>query len=320
MRRSIGLLAIAALLLSSCDVLQKTAKTVDTTSSIKNFTVADVKVAENRISKTIEPSKEIQRGGIENIKQAVEAAALAENGNADVLMDPQYVISKKRTLFGSKITSITVTGRPGFYTNYRSLNDTVWSNPAFRGVARPMVCRKATVPQEQSSLLAIPSKPEMRSMGLHAHIDFNGGYVKTKDDEDDLDVDESGHFFGSGSVTLGYQTTPHWFFGVGTGYEVIRLNHFEHQKLDFIPIFANARYYFSANPKSFFIDYKLGYAEEVAQGKCDGGMYTRLSLGYTWGNVDLSLHIGSQYFKYDDRHDKYTFNSSLYGINLGFRL
>ena len=84
--------AFAGILLSSCDTLTKTAGTADIASAQYNATAADLKVAD-RISYTMEPSKAIQRGGMSNIKQAAENEALKKNGgNADILLEPQFVI------------------------------------------------------------------------------------------------------------------------------------------------------------------------------------------------------------------------------------
>ena len=78
------------------------------------------------------PSKEIQRGGLANVKQAAVRECLEKNGNADVLVDAEYTIEKKKTLFSRRINLITVTGHPARYRNYHSLDDSVWSNRWFR--------------------------------------------------------------------------------------------------------------------------------------------------------------------------------------------
>ncbi|MBQ2362025.1 MAG: hypothetical protein II287_00255, partial [Bacteroidaceae bacterium] len=53
-------------------------------------------------------------------------------GNADLLVEPQFVISMKRGLFRKKVKSVTVSGRPAKYKNFRSLSDDVWTNKIFR--------------------------------------------------------------------------------------------------------------------------------------------------------------------------------------------
>lgn len=122
----------AVLALASCTTITKTASDVDVPSSLYSATVADLKVSPERVTYTIKPSKALQRGGLANVKKAVESEALTQNGNADVLVEPEYIIAQKRGLFKRSITSITITGRPAKYTNFHSLNDSVWCNPVFR--------------------------------------------------------------------------------------------------------------------------------------------------------------------------------------------
>ena len=122
-----------ALLAASCTTITKTAKTVDTPSSLLSATVADLEVSPERITYTMHPSIEIRRGGIANIRQAAEQEALIKHGNADVLVDTEYSITQTNYLIFKQIESITVSGRPAKYTNFHSLNDSVWCNPTFRG-------------------------------------------------------------------------------------------------------------------------------------------------------------------------------------------
>lgn len=126
-------LAVAALMLASCTTTTKTARTESIPYSMYNANVADLNVGE-RISYTLTPSKDIRRGGLNNCKKAAIQNALVENGNADLLVEPQFVVSSRRGLFGTTIKSVTVTGRPAKYKNFRTLNDSVWTNPVFRGV------------------------------------------------------------------------------------------------------------------------------------------------------------------------------------------
>jgi hypothetical protein len=123
----------AAVLIVSCTTTTKTAKTVDSPASLLSATVADLDVSSERITYTMVPSAEIRRGGVANVKRAAEQEALQNNGNADVLVDAEYVVSKTSYfIFGSKVNSITVSGRPAKYKNFHSLNDSVWCNPVFK--------------------------------------------------------------------------------------------------------------------------------------------------------------------------------------------
>ena len=117
---------------ASCTTTTKTARTEDIPYSMYTANAADLQVAE-RISYTLTPSKEIRRGGLANCKRAAISEALTQNGNADLLVEPQFVVSVYRGLFKSTVKSITVTGRPAKYVNIRSLGDDVWTDPVFRG-------------------------------------------------------------------------------------------------------------------------------------------------------------------------------------------
>lgn len=122
-----------ALLAISCTTVTKTAKTLDSPASLLSATVAELEVSPERVTYTMTPSKEIRRGGLANVKQAAEQEVLAKYGNADVLVDAEYVISQTSYLiFGKKVESITVTGRPARYKNFHSLDDAVWCDPVFR--------------------------------------------------------------------------------------------------------------------------------------------------------------------------------------------
>lgn len=121
-----------ALMAASCTTTTKTARTESVPYSMYNASVADLEVGPQRVSYTLNPSKPIRKGGTENVKQAAIMEALNANGNADLLLEPQFVVSKRKGLFSNKITSVTVTGRPAKYKNFRSLDDKVWYDPVFR--------------------------------------------------------------------------------------------------------------------------------------------------------------------------------------------
>lgn len=126
------LLVGAVVAFASCTTTTKTARTESIPYSMYNANVADLEVGE-RVSYTMTPTKEIRRGGDANVKKAAIQDVLMKNGNADLLVEPQFIISKRKGVGGGKITSITVTGRPAKYKNFRSLNDKVWTDPVFRG-------------------------------------------------------------------------------------------------------------------------------------------------------------------------------------------
>lgn len=131
--KKILIIAFAAMTMVSCISTVKTARTEAIPYSMYNANVADLEVGE-RVTYTYSPKKEIRKLGLANCKKAAINEVLLANGNADLLVEPQFVISRKDGLFVHKITSITVSGRPAKYKNFRSLNDSVWTDPVFRGV------------------------------------------------------------------------------------------------------------------------------------------------------------------------------------------
>ncbi len=126
--------AAVAISIVSCTTTVKTASTTELPADLLSATVADLEVSPTRITYTMTPSKEIQRGGIGNAKRAAIMEALEKyDKDADILVEPEFVISVQNNFFFKNINSITVTGRPAKYKGYHSLNDSVWCNPVFRG-------------------------------------------------------------------------------------------------------------------------------------------------------------------------------------------
>lgn len=128
------LFAFAVASMASCTTITKTARTESIPYTMYNANVADLEVGD-RVTYTLRPSDEIQRAGLPNCKKAAIQEALNANGNADLMIEPQFVVETKRRFFGgTKVISVTVSGRPAKYKNFRSLNDKVWTDPVFRGV------------------------------------------------------------------------------------------------------------------------------------------------------------------------------------------
>ncbi|MCM1078789.1 MAG: hypothetical protein NC344_04025 [Bacteroidales bacterium] len=315
MKKTLILTVISAMIFSSCSTVVKTASTAETTSSIENATVADLDVAPERITYTVSPSKAVQRGGMANVKRAVESEALTANGNADVLVEPQYIIEKKKSLFGSKVTSVTVTGRPAKYRNFRSLNDSVWSNPAFRGLA-PVVVRKSgkalqsLKTREASGTFGAYA---LRRTGFSAILNISGGYTGYDDPWQSVD---QGYL--RATLTFGWQITPNVFAGIGVGADH---NCGEHEL--FIPVFAEGRYYFSPRRTSWFFGLKAG--ANINSGYYDSGLFISPALGYSFGKFEVALEYSMQTsgqthymgrYEGNIEHD-YTFSNI--GISLGIK-
>ena len=83
---------------------------------------ADLKVSPTKITHFLIPSKTVIQGGYDNVINTAVREALIANGNADVLVAMETQV--KYTADGV-IESVTVTGYPATYTNFRSPGDDV---------------------------------------------------------------------------------------------------------------------------------------------------------------------------------------------------
>lgn len=119
MKKTFLLVAVVAMALTSCSTVTKTATTLDVSNSMNSTSRADLVVAQQRISYSYRPTKSIRSGGVENCKNAAIAEALKRNGDADVLVAPEFTTRISHGLFGKKIKEITVTGYPATYKNFK---------------------------------------------------------------------------------------------------------------------------------------------------------------------------------------------------------
>ena len=284
-----------ALLLTSCQTQLKTARTAVTESSLRSVAVADLEVAPERITYTLKPSSDIRRGGFDNVKQAAEQAALTENGNADVLLDPQYVITKKRSLFGTKISSITVSGRPAYYRNFRSLNDTVWTNPAFNGVAPQHKSAgffgKAN-PQKKRTFV-VKEDGNYRKKGFECYLTTSFLYSTfTPNNYSYCPYCEASGFGWNLLSSFGYRFNPHFYLGGGVG-----LAYDDSNYSLFLPLYIDARYDFSKQQKTFFVDYKLGGSPIDLLDEGIPSLFNAVAIGYSFGKLDVAFQATYQNFE-----------------------
>lgn len=113
MKKVIFAFAACALLLGSCGSIHRTsATTVSVANSVAAVALADLEVGP-RVTYVYTTTGEDRTGGIENCKRAAVAALLKANGNADVLVAPEYS-------YKGDMKSIEVSGRPAKYANFRS--------------------------------------------------------------------------------------------------------------------------------------------------------------------------------------------------------
>ena len=119
MKKMIFAASIVLMAMTSCTTVKKTATTVDVNNALNSCSTVDLEVSPQRISYTFLPEKKVLRGGLENVYSSAVKEALKENGNADVLVAPEYVTNIKKGLLGKKVKSVVVSGYPAKYKNFR---------------------------------------------------------------------------------------------------------------------------------------------------------------------------------------------------------
>ena len=128
MKKSLFIVLVAATF-ASCSVTAPAsmAKLTNTSTHSKIQVIqptvavlADLEVSPNKISYFFLPSQTVVNGGFENVVNTAVREALIANGNADVLVALEQQI--KYTSEGA-VESITVSGYPAKYVNFRSPGD-----------------------------------------------------------------------------------------------------------------------------------------------------------------------------------------------------
>lgn len=121
MKKSIFLAATAALfMMCSCSTISHTASTEAVNTELYNRSNADLDVSAQKITYTYTPDGAHHRAGKKALYNTAVAKALEANGNADILVAPQFEIKETRGLFTKKVKYITVKGYPAKYKNVHS--------------------------------------------------------------------------------------------------------------------------------------------------------------------------------------------------------
>lgn len=344
--KTIGLFFAAALLLSSCAVTQKTASTAQIPAESHAASVATLKVGE-RVKVEMDVTKPIRKGGWENIRQAVETKALEAAGDADVLLEPRYVVEKHKGLFRSKITKVTVSGRPAVYTDFHALPDSVWCNRIYRAGYEDMITRdggqpkkyknkiKDVAPKSSSNSEEVeesdnfdlylgnqPYRKQFRKKGFATHGSFGIGglYIHTKKEANNW-FDESDEYGGgkgcalSGMLGAGYNFNPHWYAGLGvslygtTGGEN-QLN---------APLFAEGRYYLFKRNVSPFASFRLGAVIPKYCNRTGVLPFVGASIGYQIGHFEVAFDYTYAEFDFEDSRNFDIINDfHWWGFRLGY--
>ena len=118
MTRKLLTLLFATVLLASCSSVRHTSDTVAVENSVVSFTVADLNVKPVKVTKTTSWGyNPFRRVSVSTVKSNTEAALLNEVG-ADVLLEPQYIVTKRGFMRGG---SVTVIGYPAKYENFHRM-------------------------------------------------------------------------------------------------------------------------------------------------------------------------------------------------------
>lgn len=116
-------IVVAALTMTSCSIVSKTATTRDVTAPLAAAVIGDLDVSNQKITYTLIPPQKIRRGGLQNCINTAISEALANNGGGDVLIETQKAIVERYGFGGRKIKSVTVTGYPAKYKNFRAADE-----------------------------------------------------------------------------------------------------------------------------------------------------------------------------------------------------
>lgn len=128
MKKLVFALFVAAcgLGMTSCSTTFKSATQRDVVAPLAAAVIGDLDVSNQKITYTYYPTKTIRRGGYANCKNAAIREALAQYGDADVLIETQEAtVIRTGGIFkrAGKIKAVTVTGYPAKYKNFRSADE-----------------------------------------------------------------------------------------------------------------------------------------------------------------------------------------------------
>lgn len=331
MLKTLGYLAAATLLLSSCAAELRTSSTVRTQADTRAASVASLRVGE-RVTAEMEVPKSIRKGGWDNVRQAVEAKALEKAGNADVLLNPAYVVEKHRR----KITKVAVSGRPAYYTDFHRLPDSVWTNPVFRAgfenavnapklatgtEAIQALAKQSAKPREQKSTKKVvsaeeklPFRKRVRRTGFSFKVDEGVGLTLNQTIVPMVSWTNTVHesaLLSSVSLGLGGQFTPRFYAGVGAS----SMNNPD-EEFNTVPVYAEARYYFLKRNMSPFLNFRFGTS--VTDRNWRIRPYVAGAVGYSVGRFDIGVMYQFEKFKGKADDIGVTYKRHHFSLNLGF--
>ncbi len=123
MKKLIFALVVAAFAMTSCSTVKKSASERSVGPSIIAAVISDLDISNTKITYTMKPSAKVRKGGVQNCINTAIREALAANGDGDVLIETQQTVIQKTGLLGTKVRSVTVTGYPAKYHNFRTVDE-----------------------------------------------------------------------------------------------------------------------------------------------------------------------------------------------------
>ncbi len=123
MKKLIFALVVVAFAMSSCSVVTKTSTQQEVSSPVIAVVISDLEVSNQKITYTFKPAKNIRKAGYQNCINAAVSEALAANGGGDILIETQQTVIQKCGLAGRRVKSVTVTGYPAKYLNFRPVDE-----------------------------------------------------------------------------------------------------------------------------------------------------------------------------------------------------
>lgn len=116
--RNLLAVCFAALLVSSCSTVTHTSQTAAVDTQLYNLTVADMNVAAKKDSVTLDWAWNPLSSVSLSAQKESATHALLEKSDADVLIEPEYIVHRRGLFRGG---SVTVTGYPASYSNFRAM-------------------------------------------------------------------------------------------------------------------------------------------------------------------------------------------------------
>lgn len=160
MKKSLILLSALGLSLCSCTTITHTGNTEGIDTEIYNLTVADLKVAKER--ETVTTEWKWNPFSPQSLKSQKESAQheLLEKSSADVLVDPQFSVTRRGLFRGG---SLTVTGYPAKYSNFRNMSKEDAENIAIINGTLSTVVVNPVVATSNGQVISRPKPIKKRS-------------------------------------------------------------------------------------------------------------------------------------------------------------